>query len=97
MHIYSPHVTTHAMVGALVLQPMVGHAATRLLGDAPREYASARIAHIQRFVVLGDGERGDAGRLRVVLAIVGGVHGQLGAEHQLALPFEACELQFMND
>lgn len=93
-----PHMTAHTLIGTLVLQPMVGHTAAGLLRHAPRIHSAACVADVQRLVVLADGQRRDAGRLGVVLAIVGGVHRQLGAEQQLALPLEACkrrrEMQF---
>lgn len=68
---------------------MIGHTATRLLRHAPRIDATTGVTNVQRFVVFRDSQRSDAGRLCVILAVVRRVHGELGAENQLTLPFEA--------
>ncbi len=74
--------TQPALLDDVLLEPVVGALATgRTLGAHPAEDATARVAHIDGLVVLGDGDGRHRGRLRVVLAVVGRVHGQLALEH----------------
>lgn len=46
--------------------------------------------HTRPYHLLWDGERCDLGRVGIVLAVEGGVHGELAPEHQLSFPSVAC-------
>lgn len=45
--------TVFASAHGFVANPVVGVGATRIVADYPAEYSTARIAHIQTFVVPG--------------------------------------------
>lgn len=84
------HGAARAAVHHLVLHPVVGCRAARLVTHRPAEHTAPTVAHQDLTVVLGDGEGCDFGRVSVVLAVERRVHGEFAPENQLALPSVTC-------
>ena len=65
---------------------MIGYGSSWIIGDAPTKNSSLFVANVDDFVILGNGNGSDGGRILVIFSIESRVHSELSSKSQLPVP-----------